>query len=192
MPGTPQLPDGERRPRSISLGAQLMALSLAVALPLIGLVLWSGLRVIRLDRIRVENSSAQVVQVVAAHIERVLQSTRSVAERVARREGGKPGVPGCDPVLMQLPGVDDAVQNAATLDTLGRFTCSAIPLPPSVPPALLVRRSNPSSPKDSSSCTSDPGRRAISKPSPISTPLVACMLRSACANRPSSLRSQCT
>lgn len=111
-----------------------MALSVAIALPLIGLVLWSGLRLIRLDRIRVENSTAQVTQVVAAHIERVLQSTRSVVDRVAQREGRKAGSHECDPLLMQLPGVDDAVQNAATLDTLGHFTCSAIPLPPSVPP----------------------------------------------------------
>src|SRR5437764_1441434 len=35
----------------------------------------------------------------------------------------------------------------------------------------------------------EPGRRAVSKPRPISTPFAACTLMSACASRPSSFRS---
>ena len=65
--------------------------------------------------------------------------------------------------------------------------------PPSSPPALLVRRLKPASlSKRISSWTWEPGRRAASKPMPISAPLIAWMEQNAWASRPSSLRSQCT
>src|SRR5439155_1572562 len=61
--------------------------------------------------------------------------------------------------------------------------------PPSVPPARLVARARPGR---ISSCTSEPLRRAASKPSPSSTPFTAGMDMSACARRPSSFASHDT
>ena len=54
--------------------------------------------------------------------------------------------------------------------------------------AADARRRSPSI----SSCACEPRRAAVAKPSPISTPLIAWMLISAPASRPSSRRSQCT
>src|SRR6266542_2017468 len=60
-------------------------------------------------------------------------------------------------------------------------------------PALLEARWKPtSSAKRISSWTCEPGRRAASKPSPISAPLIAWMEQKAWARRPSSLRSHWT
>ncbi len=63
-------------------------------------------------------------------------------------------------------------------------TRSGCPLvmPPSRPPARLVERSTPSGPGYISSCATLPRRRAVSKPSPISTPLMAWMPITAAAN----------
>ncbi len=80
---------------------------------------------------------------------------------------------------------------------------SPVVIPPSSPPALLLARRNPPrrSPRwrrasviaaSIGSCTSEPGRRAASKPSPISTPFTAGIDISIPASRPSSLRSQLT
>src|SRR5947207_837371 len=66
---------------------------------------------------------------------------------------------------------------------------SPVVMPPSVPPARLVARARPGR---ISSCTSEPLRRAASKPSPSSTPFTAGMDMSACARRPSSLASHDT
>src|SRR5699024_1752312 len=46
-------------------------------------------------------------------------------------------------------------------------------MPPSSPPARLLRRSTPSAPRMISSCATLPRRRAVSNPSPTSTPLMA-------------------
>ena len=65
--------------------------------------------------------------------------------------------------------------------------------PPSRPPALFERRWNPLSLSNRiSSWTCEPGRRAASKPMPISAPLIAWIEQKARASRPSSLRSHCT
>ncbi len=69
---------------------------------------------------------------------------------------------------------------------------SPVDIPPSVPPARLVRRRTPPSPLSISSCANDPRRRADSKPSPTSTPLMAWMPINAPARRESSRRSQWT
>ncbi len=69
---------------------------------------------------------------------------------------------------------------------------SPVLIPPSIPPARLVRRRTPLPEPSISSWANDPRRRAVANPSPISTPLIAWMLISAAASRPSSLRSQCT
>ena len=63
-------------------------------------------------------------------------------------------------------------------------TLSGCPLvmPPSRPPARLVDRTTPSGPGYISSCAALPRRRAVSKPSPISTPLIAWMPITAPAN----------
>ena len=70
-------------------------------------------------------------------------------------------------------------------------------MPPSVPPALLVSRTKPSAgvsrragSKRMGSCTALPGRDAHAKPSPISTPLIACTPITAQAMRASSLSRQ--
>ena len=63
-------------------------------------------------------------------------------------------------------------------------------MPPSRPPARLVRRSmGPASGSEvkSASWTADPGSEAAPKPSPNSTPLMAGMLPRAPISRPSSL-----
>src|SRR5699024_8381722 len=67
-----------------------------------------------------------------------------------------------------------------------------VDIPPSVPPARLLVRRNPSGPTSSSSWALDPGRFAVWKPSPTSTPLMAWMPMRAPASRESSRRSQCT
>src|SRR5699024_10610777 len=67
-----------------------------------------------------------------------------------------------------------------------------VDIPPSVPPARLLVRRNPSGPTSSSSWALDPGRFAVWKPSPTSTPLIAWMPMRAPASRESSRRSQCT
>ena len=69
---------------------------------------------------------------------------------------------------------------------------SPVLIPPSIPPARLVRLRIPPRAASISSCASEPRRRAVAKPSPISTPLIAWMLIIAPASLPSSLRSQCT
>ena len=66
-------------------------------------------------------------------------------------------------------------------------------MPPSIPPARLLRRvMRPSSPTTISSCAWEPGRIASRKPSPISTPLMAWTPMTALANAASSLRSDST
>ena len=69
---------------------------------------------------------------------------------------------------------------------------SPVLMPPSTPPARLVRRRIPPSPASISSWACDPRRRAVAKPSPTSTPFIAWMLISAAARRASRRRSQCT
>src|SRR5204863_858683 len=73
----------------------------------------------------------------------------------------------------------------ATRSTSG----SPVVMPPSVPPARLVARASPGR---ISSCTSEPLRRAASKPSPSPTPFTAGIDIRACASRPSSFRSHDT
>ena len=65
-------------------------------------------------------------------------------------------------------------------------------MPPSVPPERPDVRRRPSSVVTISSCASEPGVSASSKPSPTSTPLIAWMPISAPASRASRRRSQCT
>ncbi len=55
-----------------------------------------------------------------------------------------------------------------------RTACPLV-MPPSRPPARLVERITPSGPGYISSWATLPRRRAVSKPSPISTPLIAWM-----------------
>src|SRR5882724_837351 len=71
-------------------------------------------------------------------------------------------------------------------------TGSPVVIPPSMPPARLVTRRTPSAVPSISSWACEPRRPAVASPSPISTPLMAWMLISAPARRPSSRRSQCT
>ena len=78
-------------------------------------------------------------------------------------------------------------------------TSSPLVTPPSSPPALLVGRARPLRVPEAlatagtiSSCTFEPGRWATSDPRPMPTALIAGMDISACASRPSSLRSHCT
>src|SRR5690606_4914367 len=56
-------------------------------------------------------------------------------------------------------------------------------MPPSTPPARLVRRVTTPSTRSISSCATEPRRAAVRKPSPISTPLIAWMPMSAAARR---------
>ena len=63
---------------------------------------------------------------------------------------------------------------------------SPLVMPPSRPPARLVERSTPSGPGFISSWAALPRRRAVSNPSPTSTPLIAWMPMSAPASRESS------
>src|SRR5207247_2055767 len=63
---------------------------------------------------------------------------------------------------------------------------SPVLMPPSVPPARFVARAKPGR---ISSCTSEPLRRAASKPRPTSTPFTAGLDIRACARRPSSFLS---
>src|SRR5580700_5348148 len=67
---------------------------------------------------------------------------------------------------------------------------SPVLMPPSMPPARLVRRATPFSVASISSWATDPRRVAVVKPSPTSTPLMAWMDISAPASRASSRRSQ--
>ena len=69
---------------------------------------------------------------------------------------------------------------------------SPVEVPPSMPPARPVRRPIRPPRTTISSCALDPGRPAVAKPSPTSTPLTDWIDISAAANRASSLRSQCT
>ena len=94
----------------------------------------------------------------------------------------------------------------STVRSTGRFSVASgfiatratsrppVVMPPSVPPARVEPRTySPASASHRiSSWASLPRRPATSKPSPISTPFIAWMLMSACARRPSILRSQCT
>src|SRR5947209_4487189 len=71
-------------------------------------------------------------------------------------------------------------------------TTSGWPLvtPPSRPPALLVERLKPWPASNTiSSCTPEPGVRAVSKPMPNSQPLMAWIEQKACASRPASRRA---
>ncbi len=70
-------------------------------------------------------------------------------------------------------------------------TGSPLVMPPSMPPARLDSRCT-GSPGTISSCAALPRRRAVRKPSPISTPFIAWMPISAPASRASSRRSDCT
>src|SRR5690606_26430326 len=71
---------------------------------------------------------------------------------------------------------------------------SPLVMPPSRPPARFERRVTPAGPepRSISSCACDPHRRAVVKPSPTSTPFIACTPMSAPASRASNRRSQCT
>src|SRR5918999_2430851 len=72
-------------------------------------------------------------------------------------------------------------------------TGSPVVMPPSMPPARwLRRRMPPPGPRSISSCAMEPRVRAVVKPSPTSTPLIAWMPISAAASRESSRRSQWT
>src|SRR3990172_8459812 len=57
---------------------------------------------------------------------------------------------------------------------------------PRPPPRLLPRLTPPSASNRVSSWTAEPGRRAVSKPSPNSQPLIAWIEQTACARRPAS------
>src|SRR5690606_2853931 len=71
---------------------------------------------------------------------------------------------------------------------------SPLVMPPSSPPARLLRRVTPFGPVSASisSWASLPHRSAVVKPSPISTPFIACTPISAPASLASRRRSQCT
>ena len=69
---------------------------------------------------------------------------------------------------------------------------SPVDIPPSMPPARLLTRCTAPSARRVSSCACEPGRSAVRKPSPTSTPLMAWMPMSAPASRESSRRSQWT
>jgi len=71
-----------------------------------------------------------------------------------------------------------------------RRMTSPVLIPPSIPPARLVRRATPRSVVSISSWATEPRRVAVVKPSPTSTPLMAWMDISAPASRASSRRSQ--
>ena len=103
----------------------------------------------------------------------------------------------CTTALAGSPLARSTVSSALTRVDSGfiaarRRSGSPVDMPPSMPPERPVRRTGPRGPGTISSCAAEPGRAAPAKPSPTSTPLIACTLMSAAARRASSLRSQCT
>src|SRR5918992_590077 len=99
--------------------------------------------------------------------------------------------------LAASPGVTSTVSRARGTGESGFIatrtrTGSPVVIPPSMPPARPLRRRMPSGVFSISSCACEPRRRAVVKPSPTSTPLIAWMPMSAPASRESSRRSQWT
>jgi hypothetical protein len=90
----------------------------------------------------------------------------------------------------------DRARGTVEIGFIATRTRSGSPLvmPPSRPPARFERRVTPfgPGPRSISSCAWLPHRSAVVKPSPISTPFIACTPISAPASRASRRRSQCT
>ncbi len=123
--------------RPTSIRHQLAALTVVVAVPLVGAMLYATYTARSNARATAQRSTIQLAAVTASSVEQFLGEVRFQMARIAAR----PSIQqyesaGCDPILSVAHDLNRYTANVAIEDLRGRIVCSAVPRPPGGPPSV--------------------------------------------------------
>jgi two-component system cell cycle sensor histidine kinase/response regulator CckA len=116
------------RPRSIR--TLLVALVVAVAIPLVGVQVYDLARGARAARAAARDAGLAVARLVARNVQQMVDRRRAWVKAAAARPRVRALDPArCDPLLADLVQTDPSIANAATFDVRGNMVCSGVPVP---------------------------------------------------------------
>jgi PAS domain S-box-containing protein len=128
-------PISARAPRSIR--AHLIALIVAVALPLLALLGWASYRGYRASVSEARNTTLALAEAAAVSTQEMLAVSEDLMHGIATQFGPTllDGTP-CDGLVQAVNGVFRFLINVIVADAEGSIVCSAVPIPDSVAPTV--------------------------------------------------------